>query len=152
MILDMFGLRAPDSWFATVGLASAGVAVMFLYTPLADRIATRMFDKPPTLELFRAIQQSLANRDRVAARRVSGRIDLQRDHPAIGSLGIRDKLGRGACHRNGRLRRGTGRWRPALVSGRTGGRDHHLTFRSAGNIICAERIQSVDRHPVPRLL
>jgi len=60
MTLDMFGLRAPDSWLATVGLASAGVAVMFLYTPLADRIATRMFDKPPTLELFRAIQQSRA--------------------------------------------------------------------------------------------
>jgi hypothetical protein len=33
---------------------------MFLYTPLADRIATRMFDKPPMLELFRAIQQSRA--------------------------------------------------------------------------------------------
>jgi hypothetical protein len=157
MTLDMFGLRAPDSWLATVGLASAGVAVMFLYTPLADRIATRMFDKPPTLELFRAIQQSRVKliAGIAIAWLLGGFLEeliFQRDRPAIGSLGIRYKRGRGACRRNGRLRRGTGRWCPALVSGRTGGRDHHSTFCSAGNIICAQRIQSVDRYPVPRLL
>lgn len=34
------------------------LALMLAYSPLADRIATRWVDKPPTLDAFRALQQS----------------------------------------------------------------------------------------------
>ena len=43
---------------ATVGFAVAGLAVLLAYSPVADKIATRLVDKPPTLGAFRALQQS----------------------------------------------------------------------------------------------
>jgi membrane protease YdiL (CAAX protease family) len=45
----------------TLGFALAGLAVMLAYSPLADRVAAHWFKKPPTLESFRAIQQSWVN-------------------------------------------------------------------------------------------
>ena len=54
------GLGVPQSWLLTLGLALAGLAVLLVCSPLADRLASRWFEKPPTLEAFRAIQQSRA--------------------------------------------------------------------------------------------
>jgi membrane protease YdiL (CAAX protease family) len=51
------GLGRVD-WLRTLGFALAGLAVMLAYSPLADRLATHWFKKPPTLEAFRGIQQS----------------------------------------------------------------------------------------------
>jgi membrane protease YdiL (CAAX protease family) len=48
------------SWGYTLGFAVVWTALMFAYSPLADRIATRFVAEPPTLGAFRAIQQSLA--------------------------------------------------------------------------------------------
>jgi membrane protease YdiL (CAAX protease family) len=55
---DELGLGRPDSWWLTIGLAIAGLAVLLAYSPLADRLASRWFKKPPTLDAFKAIQQS----------------------------------------------------------------------------------------------
>ncbi|MDR3576941.1 MAG: CPBP family glutamic-type intramembrane protease [Anaerolineaceae bacterium] len=52
------GLGLPQSWPATIGFAAAGLACILAYSPLADRLASRWFKKPPTLESFRIIQQS----------------------------------------------------------------------------------------------
>ncbi len=52
------GLGLPRSWLLTIGFALAGLVIMLAYSPLADRLASRWFAKPPTLESFRAIQQS----------------------------------------------------------------------------------------------
>jgi membrane protease YdiL (CAAX protease family) len=54
------GLGAPDSWPATIGFAVGWLAVMLAYSPVADRLATRLVQKPPTLDTFRAIQESKA--------------------------------------------------------------------------------------------
>jgi len=59
--LDELGLGIPKSWLATIGFAVVGLGVVLAYSPLADRLASRWFEKPPTLESFRAIQQSKAN-------------------------------------------------------------------------------------------
>jgi uncharacterized protein len=48
----------PASWAATIVHATAGLAVMLAYSPLADRIATRWVNQPPDLRAFRAIQRS----------------------------------------------------------------------------------------------
>lgn len=55
---DELGLSVAVSWWRTVGFALAGLIVTLAYSPLADWLATRWFKKPPTLEAFRAIQQS----------------------------------------------------------------------------------------------
>ena len=55
---DELGLGTDHAWLPTIGFALAGLAVMVAYSPLADRLATRWVKQPPTLELFRAIQQS----------------------------------------------------------------------------------------------
>lgn len=52
------GLGPPRSWLATLAFALAGLAVMLAASPLADRLATRWFAKPPTLGAFRGLQQS----------------------------------------------------------------------------------------------
>jgi hypothetical protein len=52
------GLAVPNSWWRVIGFAAAWTAIMFAYSPLADWFATRAFAKPPTLESFRAIQES----------------------------------------------------------------------------------------------
>ncbi len=58
MSLESVGLGAPASWWTTVGAAPGWLAVMLAPSPLANRIATRLVPKPPTLEAFRGIQQS----------------------------------------------------------------------------------------------
>jgi membrane protease YdiL (CAAX protease family) len=54
------GLAPPGSWFAAWALALAWLAVMWGYSPVADRLATQLFSKPPDLSAFRALQQSRA--------------------------------------------------------------------------------------------
>ncbi|HUO92215.1 MAG TPA: CPBP family intramembrane glutamic endopeptidase [Rhizomicrobium sp.] len=53
-----FGLGLPRSWLATLALAVVWLLLMLLYGPIADNIATRFFEKPPTLGAFRALQES----------------------------------------------------------------------------------------------
>jgi hypothetical protein len=57
---DDLGLGTPNSWLSTIGFALAWLGLMLTYSPVADRLATRWFDKPPTLEAFGAIQESKA--------------------------------------------------------------------------------------------
>lgn len=52
------GLGTAASWRSTLGFAVAGLAILLAYSPWADRIATRWVDEPPTLDAFRALQQS----------------------------------------------------------------------------------------------
>jgi len=52
------GLTAPRSWFSTLGFAVAWLPLMLACSPLADRIAARWVPQPPTLSVFRALQQS----------------------------------------------------------------------------------------------
>ena len=56
--MQRFGLSTSVSWLSTIGFAVAWLALMLAYSPLADRLATRWVDKPPTLDAFRALQQS----------------------------------------------------------------------------------------------
>lgn len=56
--LDELGLRTPTSWRFTLGLALVWLALMLAYSPLADRLASRFSEEPPTLEAFGAIQES----------------------------------------------------------------------------------------------
>ena len=51
-------LSIPTSWLSTIGFSLAWLALMLAYSPLADRVATRWVDKPPTLDAFRMLQQS----------------------------------------------------------------------------------------------
>jgi uncharacterized protein len=55
------GLGAPGSWLSTLGYSLAGLAVMLVYSPVADWLASRWFKQPPRLEAFRGTQQSGAN-------------------------------------------------------------------------------------------
>jgi membrane protease YdiL (CAAX protease family) len=57
---DELGLGVPTSWPVTLGFAVAWLGLMVAYSPLADRLATRLVARPPTLEVFRALQQSRA--------------------------------------------------------------------------------------------
>ena len=54
------GLGIPNSWFPAIGFAIAWLGLMLAYSPLADWLATRWINKPPTLESVRALQQSRA--------------------------------------------------------------------------------------------
>jgi membrane protease YdiL (CAAX protease family) len=54
------GLSADVSWPKTTALVVVWPALMLAYSPIADRIATRMFAAPPTLGAFKAIQESRA--------------------------------------------------------------------------------------------
>ena len=56
--MQELGLSTSVSWLSTIGVAVAWLALMLAYSPLADRLATRWVDKPPTLDAFRALQQS----------------------------------------------------------------------------------------------
>ena len=58
VLMEKVGLGIPNSWFQTIGLAIAGLGLMLAYSPLADRVASHWFHKPPTLGAFRTIQQS----------------------------------------------------------------------------------------------
>jgi hypothetical protein len=59
--LDALGLGFPALWLTTVGLAIAWLALMWAYTPVADRLATKCVVKPPNLDFFRKLQQSRFN-------------------------------------------------------------------------------------------
>ena len=50
------GLR--PLWLPAVGFAVVGLVISLAYSSLADKIASCWFEKPPTLDSFRAIQQS----------------------------------------------------------------------------------------------
>jgi len=54
------GLGNTHKWLPTIGFALVWLGLMLAYSPLADRLASRWFAKPPTLETFRVIQQSKA--------------------------------------------------------------------------------------------
>jgi membrane protease YdiL (CAAX protease family) len=56
--LDELGLGIANSWLSKIGFALVWLGLMVVYSPLADWLATRWVDKPPTLESFRVIQQS----------------------------------------------------------------------------------------------
>jgi membrane protease YdiL (CAAX protease family) len=56
---DELGLGFPGRPLVTIGLVLVWWALMLAYSPLADRLATRWFAKPPTLQSFRATQQSV---------------------------------------------------------------------------------------------
>lgn len=58
---EQLGLEIPNSWFSTVGIAITGLLVMLAYSPIADRLANRFFEEPPTLDAFEAIQKSKIN-------------------------------------------------------------------------------------------
>jgi len=58
LTLTAVGLSLPHSWWPTIAFAVAWLRVMLAYSPLADWLASRWIAAPPTLEAFRAIQQS----------------------------------------------------------------------------------------------
>lgn len=59
--LAELGLGIPNAWVPTLLLSLAWLGLMISYSPLADWLASRWFSRPPTLESFRAIQQSTVN-------------------------------------------------------------------------------------------
>ncbi|MGV8084492.1 MAG: type II CAAX prenyl endopeptidase Rce1 family protein [Coriobacteriia bacterium] len=58
MSLADLGFGAPHSWLATFGAALLGLAVMLAYSPVADRLASRLVAAPPSLEAFRVLRRS----------------------------------------------------------------------------------------------
>jgi membrane protease YdiL (CAAX protease family) len=52
------GLGTPGSWATTLLAAAVGTAVLLAYSPLADRLASRVFAGKPDLGAFRQIRQS----------------------------------------------------------------------------------------------
>jgi membrane protease YdiL (CAAX protease family) len=56
--LAELGLGNSHSWGTTFGFGIVGLGLMLAVSPVADRIASHWFAKPPTLEVFGAIQQS----------------------------------------------------------------------------------------------
>ena len=54
------GLSADVSWAKTIALVVVWLALMLAYSPIADRLATRLVAEPPTLGAFKAIQESRA--------------------------------------------------------------------------------------------
>jgi membrane protease YdiL (CAAX protease family) len=57
--LTELGLGLPVAWVPTLCWAVAWLALMLAWSPVADRLATRLADKPPTLGAFRALQESI---------------------------------------------------------------------------------------------
>jgi membrane protease YdiL (CAAX protease family) len=55
--LSEIGLGS-HSWLPTIEFALVWLGLMLAYSPVADRLASRWFHKPPTLGTFRAIQES----------------------------------------------------------------------------------------------
>jgi uncharacterized protein len=56
--ISELGMSEPILSLRTIGFAAVWLALMLVYSPIADRLATRLIDKPPTLGAFRALQQS----------------------------------------------------------------------------------------------
>jgi membrane protease YdiL (CAAX protease family) len=59
-MIQGLGLSLPASWLSTIGWALVWLALMLAFSPLADRIATRLVARPPNLGAFRMLQQSRA--------------------------------------------------------------------------------------------
>jgi membrane protease YdiL (CAAX protease family) len=55
------GLNTNVAWLSTAGFALVGLVLMILYSPIADRLASRIFPQQPTLDTFRSIQHSKLN-------------------------------------------------------------------------------------------
>lgn len=55
------GLNPASGWLETLLWALCGLVVMLAYSPLADRLATRLMKRPPTLGVFRPLQRSWAH-------------------------------------------------------------------------------------------
>ncbi len=55
---EQIGLGIPNSWLLTAGLGIFWLGLMIVYTPVADKLASRWFTQPPTLDAFGALQQS----------------------------------------------------------------------------------------------
>jgi membrane protease YdiL (CAAX protease family) len=55
---DELGISVTHSWLSTIGFALAWLGLLLAYSPLADLLASRWFEKPPTLDSFRVIRQS----------------------------------------------------------------------------------------------
>ena len=58
--MRQLGLSIPTSSLSTIALVTAWLMLMLAYSPIADRLATRLVAQPPTLGAFRAIQESWA--------------------------------------------------------------------------------------------
>jgi uncharacterized protein len=52
------GLSGVEPWTATLTFALAWLGLVWAYSPLADRIATRLVRTPPRLDAFRILQRS----------------------------------------------------------------------------------------------
>ena len=59
--LKQLGLGVPITWLSTFGFTIVGLLVMLAYSPVADRLATRFFEEPPTLDAFESVQKSKVN-------------------------------------------------------------------------------------------
>lgn len=57
-MMNPINLSPSHSWPLTLGFALVWLGLMLAYSPLADRVTSRWFKKPPKLEAFRKIQQS----------------------------------------------------------------------------------------------
>ena len=58
--LANIGLSQPASWTGVLVWAFGWLVLMLAYSPVADWLASRVFEKPPQLDAFRGLQQSLA--------------------------------------------------------------------------------------------
>ncbi len=56
--MDRYGLGPVASVWWTISIAVGWLVLMLLYSPVADRIASRFVKTPPKLTAFRPIQQS----------------------------------------------------------------------------------------------
>jgi membrane protease YdiL (CAAX protease family) len=57
-LLNKLGLARPNSWLFTIVFAIAWLGLMVAWSPIADRLASRLIRKVPTLETFKVLQQS----------------------------------------------------------------------------------------------
>jgi hypothetical protein len=51
-------LSGVEPWTTTITFALAWLGLVWAYSPLADRIATRLVRTPPRLDAFRILQRS----------------------------------------------------------------------------------------------
>lgn len=59
--IKLVNLGLRPFWLPAISFAVVGLVISLAYSPLADKIASRWFEKPPTLDSFRAVQQSKIN-------------------------------------------------------------------------------------------
>ncbi len=59
--LQTLGLGASFDWFPVMVIALIWLGLMLVYSPLADRLASRWFAQPPSLGAFRALKRSWIN-------------------------------------------------------------------------------------------